>query len=72
MVTALTSPNASFPTSASYFVRNGDSEGFVDVAACVTIDGHGYDSRNSQPCKCDDMLTQTLTTCIAGLLAVRH
>jgi hypothetical protein len=52
MVTALTSPNASFPTSASYFVRNGDSEGFVDVAACVTVDGHGYDSRNSQPCEC--------------------
>jgi hypothetical protein len=50
MVTSITSPNSSFPTSARHFVRNGDTEGFTNVAACVTIDGHGYDARNSQPC----------------------
>lgn len=50
MVTAISSPNASYPNSAKHFVQNGDSMGFTNVMACVTIDGYNYDSRNSQPC----------------------
>lgn len=51
MVTSLTAPNASFPTSAQYFVRNGDTEGFIDPMACVTIAGYGYNGRVAQACK---------------------
>ena len=51
MVTAIMSPNESYPNSASFFVRNGDAEGFTSELACVNIDGYGYDSRFSQPCR---------------------
>lgn len=44
------STSSAFPSSAQYYVRNGDSEGFADERACVTIDGYGMVGRASQPC----------------------
>lgn len=60
MVTARTSPNDSYPNSASFFVRYNGAEGFTSVEACVNIDGYGYDvskwaglvaeARSTTPC----------------------
>lgn len=44
------STSAAFPNSARYYVRNGNSEGFADERACVTIDGYGMVGRAAQPC----------------------
>lgn len=50
MVTALSGTNSSYPTSAAYFVANGNDRGFNDVRACVTLPGYGYNGRIAQAC----------------------
>lgn len=43
--------NASYPKSSAFFVDNNDTtKGFIDVRACVTVAGYGYNGRVAQAC----------------------
>jgi hypothetical protein len=47
----VTANTADYSKSAAFYVKQGDAEGYTDVRACVTVDGYGYNGRNSQPCE---------------------